>query len=63
MEKLAIRAVWGGDYPAVSSLYAYVHAIHEESRPDLFTALEEPLTAAMFEQICADSDGIALCAV
>lgn len=63
MEKLAIRAVCGGDYPAVSSLYAYVHAIHEENRPDLFNALEEPLTAAMFEQICADSDGIALCAV
>lgn len=49
MEKLAIRAVCGGDYPAVSSLYAYVHAIHEENRPDLFNALEEPLTAAMFE--------------
>lgn len=63
MEKLELRAVCGSDFPAVSALYAYVHAIHEENRPDLFNALEEPLTAAMFEQICADGDGIALCAV
>ena len=42
MEKLAIRAVCGRDYPAVSSLYAFVHKIHEENRPDLFNALEEP---------------------
>lgn len=63
MENLKLRAVCGSDYPAVSALYAYVHAIHEENRPDLFNALEEPLTAAMFGQICADSDGVALCAV
>lgn len=56
MEKLAIRAVCGGDYPAVLSLYAYVHAIREENRPDLFNALKEPLTAAMFEQICRASN-------
>ena len=62
MENLELRAVCGSDYSAVSALYAYVHAIHEENRPDLFNALDKPLTAATVGHICADSPGGALCA-
>lgn len=59
----AVRPMQKSDYRQVSAIFSSVHALHQENRPDIYRRMETPLSEAYFEEMCANPDGIALCAV
>ena len=61
--EVQIRALTLEDYSAAAEIFRQVHALHQENRPDIYRALDNPLSAAYFAQMCSDPNGIALCAV
>lgn len=58
-----IRPMRDEDFDAVQEIFRSVHKLHQENRPDIYRELDAPLSYEYYTEMCANPDGIALCAV
>lgn len=62
VENFVIRALRREDYAQASKIFAFVHALHQKNRPDIYRKTDTPLDEENFFEMCDDPNGIMFCA-
>ena len=60
-DKFEIRRLETADYEQAAEIFAFVHALHQKNRPDIYRKTDMPLCKDEFFKMCADRNGILLC--
>ena len=63
VENFEIRTLGRDDYAQAAEIFAFVHALHQANRPDIYRKTNVPLGEDEFFQMCDDPHEIMLCAV
>lgn len=63
VENFEIRTLGRDDYAQAAEIFAFVHALHQENRPDIYRKTNTPLGEDEFFKMCDDPHEIMLCAV
>lgn len=63
VENFEIRALGRDDYAQAAEIFAFVHALHQANRPDIYRKTNVPLGEDEFFKMCDDPHEIMLCAV
>ena len=63
IESFEIRTLGRDDYAQTTKIFAFVHALHQANRPDIYRKTNVPLGEEEFFKMCDDPHEIMLCAV
>lgn len=63
IENFEIRTLGRDDYAQAAEIFAFVHALHQANRPDIYRKTNVPLGEDEFFKMCDDPHEIMLCAV
>ena len=63
VENFEIRTLGRDDYAQAAEIFAFVHALHQANRPDIYRKTNVPLGEDEFFKMCDDPHEIMLCAV
>lgn len=63
VENFEIRTLGRDDYAQAAEIFAFVHALHQASRPDIYRKTNVLLGEDEFFKMCDDPHEIMLCAV
>lgn len=63
VESFEIRTLGRDDYAQTTKIFAFVHALHQANRPDIYRKTNVPLGEEEFFKMCDDPHEIMLCAV
>lgn len=63
VENFEVRALGCDDYAQAAEIFAFVHALHQANRPDIYRKTNVPLGEDEFFKMCDDPHEIMLCAV
>lgn len=63
VENFEIRTLGRDDYTQAAEIFAFVHALHQANRPDIYRKTNVPLGEDEFFKMCDDPHEIMLCAV
>ncbi len=63
VENFEIRTLGRDDYAQAAGIFAFVHALHQANRPDIYRKTNVPLGEDEFFKMCDDPHEIMLCAV
>lgn len=63
VESFEIRTLGRDDYAQTTKIFAFVHALHQANRPDIYKKTNVPLGEEEFFKMCDDPNEIMLCAV
>ena len=63
VENFEIRTLGRDDYAQAAEIFAFVHALHQANRPDIYRNTNVPLGEDEFFKMCDDPHEIMLCAV
>ena len=63
VENFEIRTLGRDDYAQAAEVFAFVHALHQANRPDIYRKTNVPLGEDEFFKMCDDPHEIMLCAV
>ena len=63
VENFEIRTLGRDDYAQAAEFFAFVHALHQANRPDIYRKTNAPLGEDEFFKMCDDPHEIMLCAV
>ena len=63
VENFEIRTLGRDDYAQAAEIFAFVHALHQANRPDIYRKTNVLLGEDEFFKMCDDPHEIMLCAV
>ena len=63
VENFEIRTLGRDDYAQAAEIFAFVHALHQANRPDIYRKTNVPLGEDEFFKMCDEPHEIMLCAV